>query len=122
MVWLQLWVSEEVIALISHRDFEEYNVDIEVKLCTTACSVSVCLESRMVLIQGLELAERDRECIKTFSKFFTLGICAVSFFFKNILVMLQVGQNLVKQCRPVLSKKLVSFFHLDVPSKFDQLV
>jgi len=95
-----------MIDLISHRDFEGCNVDAEMKLSTTVCSVTVCFESRVVLIQVLELDERDRKCIKSFSKFFTLGIRTVSFFFTNVLAMLRAGQYPVEKRRAGFEKCL----------------
>lgn len=49
------------------------------KLSTTACSASICLESTMLLIQVLELVEINRKFIKTFSFFF--------FFFLLLLLV-----------------------------------
>lgn len=78
---------------------------MELKLSTTACSASVCLESRMLSIQVLELVETNRKFIKIFSFFFFFIQLSVQFiFFKNVLAILQVES--LKKYRHVVEKCL----------------
>lgn len=98
--------------MISHWDFEDCNRDMEMKLPTTACSV--CLESRMLLIQVLEIVETNRKFIKTFSIFFFFShlysICFLQLCFSN------TTSGISEEIQSCCWKMLVSFFHLDVPS------
>lgn len=104
-----------MINLISHWDFEDCNHDMEMKLLTTACSASVCLESRMLLIQVLELVETNRKFIKTF--FF----CFVYFSHLYTFCFLQKCFNnttsgISEEMQSCCWKMVVSLFHLGVPS------